>query len=71
MTAERTYHCDGPGCERHWSEGAAAQAPGLLTVSESGPAGVDLNFCGWDCAMKYAARFPPAETIYPDDGIAE
>jgi hypothetical protein len=61
---ERTYHCEGPGCEAH---AKTADPPpylprGFVATREVAGVGVeDHHFCGWDCLMRYAAQFPPPE----------
>lgn len=63
MTVERTYHCDGPDCEHHGSD----QYPGWVLVTEHsshpGEPPDEMQFCSWDCVLKYAAKFPPPERI--------
>lgn len=66
MSIERTYHCDGPDCERH---GSSVTPPpyipwGFLEVRQSsGQGDQSRHFCGWDCVMKFAATFPAEEVI--------
>lgn len=57
MTIERRFHCDGPECEHHGSD----QFPGWIQVRD----GIDseMQFCSWDCLLKFAAKFPPPERI--------
>ena len=60
MSIRRVYYCDGPECRRHVETASASAAP-FITVTEN--TGRSLHFCGWDCVLKHAATFPPAETI--------
>lgn len=70
MSTGYAYHCDGPGCEVHTAP--IATAPPYLPVSFLELRWVDsagegkLHFCGWDCAMKYAAAQPVPERIDMD-----
>lgn len=59
MPVIRHYHCDGPDCERNWSE-AASTDHGLSVQGM----GWSLVFCGWDCVLRYGATIEP-ETIIP------
>jgi hypothetical protein len=65
MSIERTYHCDGPDCERNWSQ-SAYLALEMPTVTHAGPHA--LHFCGWDCLLRYAATKEPETVIGGDDG---
>ncbi len=58
---KRTFHCDGPDCERHASE-AAHREPGgrFITATGDGPT---LHFCGWDCVLRYAGTKEPEQVI--------
>lgn len=56
---ERRYHCDGPDCERNFSE---AQLEHFLMVHGKG---WDLHFCGWDCVLRYGATIEPEEVVHP------
>jgi hypothetical protein len=62
VAIRRTFHCDGPDCER-WCSQAAHRKPGgrFLTVTREWPA---LHFCGWDCVLRYAATMEP-EVVVP------
>lgn len=82
MAIERTYYCDNPSCaadhpgdsETPLHACTATPPPylprGFIEVREGGPSVPELYFCGWDCLMKYAAKFPPAEII-PFDGFGD
>ena len=69
MSEERTYYCDGPGCEVHGR--TASPRPylpyGFLGMRQDEPGGAvsEWHFCTWDCAMKYGATLPPSEVIEP------
>lgn len=68
VSIDRTYYCDGPGCECHVQ--TATPPPYLptpfLVVREPNPSGDSIrHFCSWDCLMKLAATFPVAERIEP------
>jgi hypothetical protein len=65
MSIERVFYCDAEGCETHMSSlYAEPECPGWLLVIETGhKPETTLRFCGWVCAMKYAARFPPSTVI--------
>lgn len=84
---ERIYHCDGPHnpelgesdserCSSHQRTMRDHAPPGWKTVLERGDeAGGDLdrelNFCGWDCVLRFAAKIPPPEILsWEDAGIA-
>lgn len=63
MTIQRTYHCDGPDCERQWGERAHRELDNpVITNTGWG----SLHFCGWDCVLKYAAAKEPEEIIAPE-----
>jgi hypothetical protein len=61
MSIERTYHCDGPECERHASTAAQRMPVGFLRVSSSDEP--TRYFCGWDCLLRFAATIEPEEVI--------
>ncbi len=64
MSIERVFYCDAEGCDTHiGSLYAEPECPGWLIVTETGHEPETLHFCGWDCAMKYAAKFPPPTVI--------
>jgi hypothetical protein len=68
MSIERTFHCDGPECERHVRT-AGRRATTFLTITE--PGGPALHFCGWDCVLRHAATKEPEAVIAApgsDDG---
>jgi hypothetical protein len=61
VTIERTWYCDAEGCDAH-VRGVARRAPsGFLTVT--GDRMGLHHFCGWDCAMKFAAAQEPMTVI--------
>jgi hypothetical protein len=60
MSIERTFHCDGPDCERHVRTAAARPASGLLTITGESRA---LHFCGWDCVLRHASTKEPEQVI--------
>lgn len=67
MSIERIFYCDAEGCNHHVeSSSKEPECPGWLLVTETGHEPVKHHFCGWDCAMKYAAQFP-APTVIPFD----
>lgn len=62
MSREVVVHCEAPGCDS-WSRSAATPplAGGWLVVlSKDAP---PLDLCGWECALRLAAAFPPPEVI--------
>lgn len=65
MSVERTFHCDGPDCERH-VRSFAARPPVFLTITELGAR--TLHFCGWDCVLRCAAAKEP-EAIIAASGL--
>ena len=74
MALERTYHCDGPDCERHAS--TAAPPPHmpfhfLVILAEHANGRDELHFCGWDCVLRYAGAKEPETIIYPGDDLAQ
>jgi hypothetical protein len=62
MATDRIFYCDAEGCERHVQTARHRPQSGFLFVTDSS-GGRTLHFCGWDCLMKHAATFPPAEII--------
>jgi hypothetical protein len=60
MSVEHIYYCDGPDCDRRVRTADSRPAM-FLTVHE----GADHTsyFCGWDCALRYGATFPPEQVI--------
>lgn len=60
MTVAR--HCEGPGCETWQRMASNLKQHGWLDVTEV-ETEVVHHFCGWDCAMKYAAQFEPPTVI--------
>jgi hypothetical protein len=56
---ERVFHCDRRDCEHH-ARTLKTRPPVFLTVTGDGK---PLHFCGWDCLLKHAAEFPPAEVV--------
>lgn len=61
MAIERTYHCDGPGCDCHATTAESSRmAMGFLKITGDGPV---KHFCSWDCVLKFAAKFEPTEII--------
>lgn len=61
MSVERTFHCDGPDCERSVRT-PKTSPPMFIVVAEHG--GDDLHFCGWDCVLRHAATKEP-ELVVP------
>lgn len=59
MTIERVFHCDGPECERHMRTTKAKPRMFLTVTRDIDPT---MHFCGWDCALRYAAAREP--TVY-------
>lgn len=67
MSIERVIRCDGPDCECHvqtihpWPH----LPGGFLETREGTETGEPYvrHFCGYDCAMKWFAKFPPSERI--------
>jgi hypothetical protein len=53
-----TYHCQGPSCETHQKSTAAAPLLGWLLVTWDAEF---LDFCSWDCLIKYGATREPNE----------
>jgi hypothetical protein len=57
-------HCDGPECTswlktgRHFEDNA-----GFLTVYWGNLVTDNLDFCSWDCCIKYGATKPPLTII--------
>jgi hypothetical protein len=76
VSEKATYYCDAPDCDCHGGAQDGHRQPpvGFLTVTESGadPARfLPLHFCGWDCALKYAAAQEPTTVIpFHDEGDA-
>lgn len=71
---ERIYHCDGPPHHENDEDTCSGHAHtldppphmpyGMLRVSTNqGLTVTELHFCGWDCLLRYAAKFPPPEII--------
>jgi hypothetical protein len=74
---EGTIHCEGPECQTHQHVGAdtmeAGRLPGSgwLKVIEYGSSDREFAYCGWNCLMKAAAKFPPPEQIPWDEALGE
>lgn len=64
MSVERTFHCDGPDCERHVKT-QKLRPPTFVTVLENDGFGVEFesHFCGWDCVLRHAGQKEPEEII--------
>jgi hypothetical protein len=65
VSVEHRYTCEVEDCNRNWSDqglGGGNLPPGLLYLRETQGDG-ELHFCSWDCLLKFAAKFPPSETI--------
>lgn len=60
MSIERIFHCDGPDCDRHVRT-RRDSPPMFLTVHDD--TAPDVHFCGWDCALRYAAQKEPETVI--------
>lgn len=61
MAVERTFHCDGPECERHVRT-LKPYPPMFLTVTHHSD-GVEEHFCGWDCVLRHAGTKEPEIVI--------
>jgi hypothetical protein len=57
----RTYHCDGPDCERTWGQQGHKELL-MPVITNAGPS---LHFCSWDCVMRYAATKEPETVVEP------
>ena len=51
----KATHCDGPGCDT-W---ARTLLSGWVSVKDG------LDFCSWDCAIKYGATREPVTGVKP------
>ena len=56
-------HCDREGCDT-WSRNPKAH--GFLAVNWRGDWGTKMDFCSWDCILRYGATKPPMEVIGND-----
>ena len=56
-------HCDRPGCDT-WSRNPKGH--GFLAIYWRGDWGGRMDFCSWDCILKYAAAKAPLEVIGND-----
>jgi hypothetical protein len=65
VAIERTFHCDGPDCERHVTTALPRPQAGFIFVTDGSTAA--LHFCTWDCVLRYAAAKPPVELVALDD----
>lgn len=66
MSISRILRCDGPGCDAHvQTDHAPPHLPASFIETRQGGDVTDYvnHFCGWDCCMKYAAKFGPPEVI--------
>lgn len=64
MAREVIYRCAGPDCDMWIQSATPVPARGWIVVQEREDGNVtDLDFCGWSCVLKYAARFDPEEII--------
>jgi hypothetical protein len=61
VSIERIFYCDAEDCNAHTRTIHKRPGMSFLVVAEDD--GRTLHFCGWDCAMKYAAAQPPIEVI--------
>jgi hypothetical protein len=66
MSVERILYCEAPDCERHVR--SASPPPyipgGFLEVRQSANNADSVwHFCGWDCAMRFAATQEPEEVV--------
>jgi hypothetical protein len=70
MSADHIYRCDGPGCDAHVQSTDPPPRAGFLhvLVNENRDEPYRLDFCGWECAMRYGAGQPIPEVIPFDDG---
>jgi len=69
MSADHIYRCDGPGCDT-WVQSTQPppRAGWLHVLVDDQPQPVRLDFCGWECAMRYGAGQPIPEVIPFGDG---
>lgn len=66
MSRERIYRCRREGCDSWQVSTADPPITGWLLVLERSPSRsklVELDFCSWDCNMRYSATFDPPEVI--------
>jgi hypothetical protein len=64
VSIERVFYCDAEGCNTNVSSlYTEPECPGWLLVTETGHKPHVLHFCTWNCALKYAAKFPPPTVI--------
>lgn len=73
VSVERTIHCDAAECNVHArTANPAPYCPaGFLSVQWWSPGNQpfsEYHFCGWECAMRHGATFPPPTIIRLDDG---
>jgi hypothetical protein len=50
-------HCDGSECDT-WTRQEMAEACGFILAQWDGSG---LQFCSWDCVLRFAANMPPLE----------
>ena len=56
-------HCDGPRCE-HWAMAGDLTEAGFLHVDVIGHGpGAAMDFCSWDCALRFGAQLDPATEV--------
>lgn len=55
-----TYQCQGPGCDTHQKSSSGAPLQGWLLVTWDADF---LDFCSWDCVIKYGATKPAVEQM--------
>lgn len=63
MTREPIYHCNGPDCDRHQQSMNRPPLRGWIEVRDGDNPGEIMDFCSWDCVMKFAAAQPPVEVL--------
>lgn len=64
VSAEHIYRCDGPGCDT-WVQSSQPPPRGqfLHVLADEETHTLELDFCGWECAMRYGAGQPIPEVI--------
>lgn len=63
MATETVYHCEGPLCDAHQQSMQPAPIRGWIQIRAGWEPGESHDFCGWDCVLKYAAKFDPMEAV--------
>lgn len=69
MTVDQIFQCDSPDCDGHTQPLPADSGPSRhwIIVYEVG-APTQQHFCGWTCAMKYAAAQPEPVRLDNESG---